>query len=307
MTGFTTEFFQEVSGRPDRGYFSQSPPTILVGVISDCNSKQEGRSGGLPFPSAIMGVELQTGGKQKMDIYYVHAPAPHSVEENFEGYFQGHDELTIAQLLQEQETVYQSLQRNAQIDTTRSSNNTPGGGPAGRQQRHANVSQIENAESQLAMDEAFARELQELELHLSSTSIDGNYGTGTGITRAESSTASSRGNSARSATSQITIQDDVDPDNMTYEQLQSLGEAIGTKSRGLSDELISFLPFSTYRTGLFQKRENHQECLICSMAYKNRDKLINLPCQHQYHKDCITKWLKIKKACPVCNAEVFGP
>ncbi|RZR89429.1 hypothetical protein BHM03_00017164 [Ensete ventricosum] len=36
-------------------------------------------------------------------------------------------------------------------------------------------------------------------------------------------------------------------------------------------------------------------CVICCMAYKNRDKLIKLSCQHQYHKVCITKWLKINK------------
>lgn len=49
-----------------------------------------------------MKVEHQTGDKQKMDIYYVHTPVPYSVEENFEGYFQDHDDLSLAQLLQDQ-------------------------------------------------------------------------------------------------------------------------------------------------------------------------------------------------------------
>jgi hypothetical protein len=32
------------------------------------------------------------------------------------------------------------------------------------------------------------------------------------------------------------------------------------------------------------------------MAYKNRDKLIKLPCEHQYHQACVAKWLQINKA-----------
>ncbi|KAL6004554.1 hypothetical protein ACLOJK_005109 [Asimina triloba] len=54
-------------------------------------------------------------------------------------------------------------------------------------------------------------------------------------------------------------QDDVDPDNMTYEELQTLGEAIGTESRGLSEELISYLPSSKYKTGFFSRKEKHEE------------------------------------------------
>ncbi|KAI0520518.1 hypothetical protein KFK09_007994 [Dendrobium nobile] len=251
---------------------------------------------------AIMGVERQTGGKKQMDIHYVQAPAPYSVEENFEVFFPDHDDLTLAELLQDQETVYQSLQKNPQTNTARPSNPIPREGPNDRQ-RHGDSSQTVNAESQLAMDEIYARELQELELEtqLAYTSLNGTSGAGTGP-----STSSSRGNSSHNASTQITIEENVDPDNMTYEELQSLGEAIGTKSRGLSDKLISYLPVSTYKIGLFQKRENHEECVICYMTYKNRDKLITLPCQHQYHKGCITKWLKINKACPVCNEEVFG-
>ncbi|KAL0923640.1 hypothetical protein M5K25_007705 [Dendrobium thyrsiflorum] len=279
---------------------SQSP-AILVGVISTANPSWKRWRSDLPFPLvAIMGVERQTGGKKQMDIHYVQAPAPYSVEENFEGFFPDHDDLTLAQLLQDQETVYQSLQKDAQTNSTRPSNPIPREGPNDRQ-RHGNSSQTVNAESQIAMDEIYAREIQELENQLAYTSLNRTSGAGTG-----SSTSSSRGNSSHNASIQITIEEDVDPDNMTYEELQSLGEAIGTKSKGLSDKLISYLPVSTYKTGLFHRRENHEECVICSMTYKNRDKLITLPCQHLYHKSCITKWLKIKKACPVCNEQVFG-
>lgn len=241
-----------------------------------------------------------------MDIHYVNAPVPYSVEENFEGCFHDHDDFTLAQILQDQETVYQSLQRNSQIDTVRSSSNTLSRDSDDRLQRHGNSSQTVNAEFQLSLDEAYARELQELENQLSFTSLNGMSGTGIDVTHAQSSTSSSQGNSSSNSPTQAARQDDIDPDNMTYEELQSLGETIGTHSRGLSDEFISYLPVSTYKTGLFSRRDKHEECVICYMAYKNRDNLITLPCQHQYHKGCVTRWLRINKACPVCNEEVFG-
>jgi len=124
-----------------------------------------------------------------------------------------------------------------------------------------------------------------------------------------SSTESSTGNgegSSSDTSAQVAREDAINPDNMTYEELQSLTEEIGTESKGLSDELILYLPSSTYKIGLFSKKDKHDDCVICYMAYRNRDKLITLPCQHQYHKDCIARWLKINKACPVCNVEVFG-
>lgn len=74
-----------------------------------------------------------------------------------------------------QESVYESFQRNAWSDTTRasSSNNS--------RHNHDHVpgeakrisSKTANVKSQLAIDEALARELQELENQLADTSLGG--------------------------------------------------------------------------------------------------------------------------------------
>ncbi|XP_008449725.1 E3 ubiquitin-protein ligase BIG BROTHER-like isoform X1 [Cucumis melo] len=102
-------------------------------------------------------------------------------------------------------------------------------------------------------------------------------------------------------------QDIVDPDNMTYEELVDLGETVGTQSRGLTQELIALLPVSSYRWGFFSRKKSRNErCVICQMEYKRGDKIITLPCKHRYHTSCGTKWLSIKKACPICYTEVFG-
>uniref|UniRef100_A0A2P2JLM5 E3 ubiquitin ligase BIG BROTHER isoform X2 n=1 Tax=Rhizophora mucronata TaxID=61149 RepID=A0A2P2JLM5_RHIMU len=101
-------------------------------------------------------------------------------------------------------------------------------------------------------------------------------------------------------------EDEIDLNNMTYEQLLELGETVGTQSRGLSQELISLLPTSKCKFGSFFLRKKHGErCVICQMRYKRGDKQTKLPCKHVYHSECISKWLGINKVCPVCNNEVF--
>lgn len=110
-----------------------------------------------------------------------------------------------------------------------------------------------------------------------------------------------------SSPQQVVWQDDIDPDNMTYEELLDLGEAIGTESRGLSQELIDSLPTTRYKSGgFFLRKKSGERCVICQMRYKRGDKQINLPCKHVYHTECGSKWLSINKTCPICNVEVLG-
>lgn len=105
--------------------------------------------------------------------------------------------------------------------------------------------------------------------------------------------------------SQVIWHDNVDPDNMTYEELVDLGEAVGTQSRGFPQELINLLPTSKCKLGGFFSRKKSESCVICLMRYKRGDRQIRLQCKHVYHSKCITKWLSINRVCPVCQKEVF--
>ncbi|KAJ0783572.1 putative transcription factor C2H2 family [Helianthus annuus] len=114
-------------------------------------------------------------------------------------------------------------------------------------------------------------------------------------------------NDDSASSSPVVWQDDIDPDNMTYEELLDLGEAIGTESRGLSEDLINSLPTTRYKSGgFFLRKKSGERCVICQMRYKRGDKQINLPCKHVYHTECGSKWLSINKTCPICNVEVLG-
>ncbi|KAK8933942.1 E3 ubiquitin ligase BIG BROTHER [Platanthera zijinensis] len=99
-------------------------------------------------------------------------------------------------------------------------------------------------------------------------------------------------------------QDNIDPDNMTYEELLDLGESVGTQSRGLSQESISLLPVMKYKCSFFLRRKQRERCVICQMHYKRGDQQMTLPCKHVYHSGCVSRWLGLNKACPICFAEV---
>ncbi|KAI3451628.1 hypothetical protein Pfo_008293 [Paulownia fortunei] len=101
---------------------------------------------------------------------------------------------------------------------------------------------------------------------------------------------------------QETEEDDVDPDDLSYEELIALGEMVGVENRGLSEAEISkhLHPLTCQSTtNLLIDR-----CVICQVEYEQGEKLVTLLCDHLYHRDCIVKWLQIKKICPVCNNEV---
>ncbi|EOX99094.1 RING/U-box superfamily protein [Theobroma cacao] len=97
--------------------------------------------------------------------------------------------------------------------------------------------------------------------------------------------------------------EEVDPDELSYEELLALGEVVGTESRGLSADSIASLPSVTYKAGSSQTGSN-DSCVVCRVDYEDGDSLTVLSCKHSYHPECINNWLKINKVCPVCSAEV---
>ncbi|KAG1360682.1 putative E3 ubiquitin ligase BIG BROTHER-related [Cocos nucifera] len=160
-----------------------------------------------------MAVEFETKGKQQGDVHYFNEAVPCVAEENFEELHHDFGDLTLAEILQDQESVYQSLQRyDAQSELTNASSSTSAQNhDHGQSSGGGNLSETMNVDSQLAADEALARQLQELE-HLH---VDTSFSEFTG-TEAESLVVNSEPNSD-DMPDEETRQDNVDPDNMTYE------------------------------------------------------------------------------------------
>ncbi|KAH0710263.1 hypothetical protein KY284_011690 [Solanum tuberosum] len=51
--------------------------------------------------------------------------------------------------------------------------------------------------------------------------------------------------------------------------------------------------------------EEKEACAICLLEYKDEDNIGTLQCGHEFHAECINKWLQRKKSCPFCRASVL--
>uniref|UniRef100_A0A3Q7FFI6 RING-type domain-containing protein n=1 Tax=Solanum lycopersicum TaxID=4081 RepID=A0A3Q7FFI6_SOLLC len=98
--------------------------------------------------------------------------------------------------------------------------------------------------------------------------------------------------------------EDVDPDELSYEELIALGDVVGTESRGLSADTIASLPSVNYKTQTASEGTT-DSCVICRLDYEDGEKLTVLSCKHTYHSECLNNWLQINKVKPPLPFESF--
>lgn len=105
----------------------------------------------------------------------------------------------------------------------------------------------------------------------------------------------------------------LDVDHMSYEELLALGEQIGSVATGLSEETISrYMKTRTYfpptTIDLEETPCEDQEtdfCVICQTNYEKQEEIGTLDCGHEYHVDCVKRWLLIKNSCPICKSSAL--
>ena len=68
---------------------------------------------------------------------------------------------------------------------------------------------------------------------------------------------------------------------------------------GAEKEEIDALPEVTLNEPI-----QEYECPICMEDMVAGAVVRTLPCFHRLHKDCIDKWLEVKKTCPICKTSV---
>ncbi|CAK9212801.1 unnamed protein product [Sphagnum troendelagicum] len=58
----------------------------------------------------------------------------------------------------------------------------------------------------------------------------------------------------------------------------------------------------------FHDSDEEAQCYICLVEYEEGDAIRTLPCKHEYHKDCVDKWLtEVHGVCPLCRGNVCEP
>lgn len=99
-------------------------------------------------------------------------------------------------------------------------------------------------------------------------------------------------------------------DDMSYEDLLALGEQIGSvhplSDENIADHLKTRLYCSVSENINLEELpsldQNVDLCIICQDQYQGNDRLGCLDCGHQYHHECLKKWLKLKNVCPICKS-----
>ncbi|KAJ8546535.1 hypothetical protein K7X08_032609 [Anisodus acutangulus] len=221
-------------------------------------------------------------------------------------------DLSLARTLQDQERAYMMLSMNDEDDDDEDFDD-----PSEEEDDGSNVDEDdEDAFDVHAHDEASEDENQGVELDPSAFSSDEAYARA--LQDAEEREMAARllalaginemyvGQTQDGENRGINSQDaweDVDPDELSYEELIALGEVVGTESRGLSADTIASLPSVNYKTQTASEGIT-DSCVICRLDYENGDKLTVLSCKHTYHSECLNNWLQINKVCPICSTEV---
>ncbi|KAK1262616.1 hypothetical protein QJS04_geneDACA000951 [Acorus gramineus] len=100
-------------------------------------------------------VEIRPNGGQQVEVHFMNSGVPGVVQENFEGYYIDHDDLALAEVLQDQESALSSLQLGS--DKASSSTNSK----TDTVQKES--SDALDPQTQLEVDEAIARALQDEE------------------------------------------------------------------------------------------------------------------------------------------------
>jgi DNA-directed RNA polymerase subunit RPC12/RpoP len=53
-----------------------------------------------------------------------------------------------------------------------------------------------------------------------------------------------------------------------------------------------------------RKNSNCENCSVCKDDFDLDQQIVNLPCKHSFHEDCLTPWLTERNSCPTCRFEL---
>ncbi|XP_010542302.1 PREDICTED: E3 ubiquitin-protein ligase arkadia-C-like isoform X2 [Tarenaya hassleriana] len=105
----------------------------------------------------------------------------------------------------------------------------------------------------------------------------------------------------------------LDIEDMSYEELLALSERIGSVNTGLPEEKVHRnMKTRTYLLSRINLEEappadlETGSCTICQENFNNQEKIGTLDCGHDYHAECLKKWLCIKNVCPICKSEAIA-
>lgn len=71
--------------------------------------------------------------------------------------------------------------------------------------------------------------------------------------------------------------------------------------KGISDKVLKRFNSILYNPSEEVDEEEAPSCSICMENYKPGTRIKRLPCNHEFHPECITQWLETNNSCPICR------
>merc|ERR1711907_184795 len=88
--------------------------------------------------------------------------------------------------------------------------------------------------------------------------------------------------------------------HQAVERLEALLPAMlgGNPDTPADPEAVAALPQSVLST---VESERHGSCTVCLAEFEAGDEVLEMPCKHVFHKNCLLPWLNKKPSCPLCR------
>jgi E3 ubiquitin-protein ligase AIP2 len=91
------------------------------------------------------------------------------------------------------------------------------------------------------------------------------------------------------------------------EAIQATLQEIGSVPRGpppASKEEVAKLPIVEVTKEFLERVGADTECAVCREGMVVGDKLLEMPCKHNFHPACLKPWLDEHNSCPICRHEM---
>merc|ERR1719265_2693627 len=69
-------------------------------------------------------------------------------------------------------------------------------------------------------------------------------------------------------------------------------------------ETVSFDPELFSPPNATNDERPPNECCVCSEEYTSATPMKRTPCGHYFHTECLEKWLKVARTCPLCRLDL---
>lgn len=103
----------------------------------------------------------------------------------------------------------------------------------------------------------------------------------------------------------------------SFEEMMAHIERQGNVSRGATDAEIEALPTTNYQPPKLDTAprragpgpssappQEREKCAICLSEFEEGEDVKRLPCGHVFKAECVSRWLKVNKTCPMCKTSI---